>query len=944
MARQDWKKKLYIIWENIKSFAKNSWMWFKEKCAYLKTNFEKSEAASCNKEMPKIFNPKYFEPRTKPPSFVLSVIFTTIKVLVISLVVIACIGMGVLLGIASSYTTTAPNLNVAVVGGADRSSVIYDCYGNRVASYASIENRIWASYDEIPQTMIDAIVSIEDTRFFMHNGVDTKRLFGAIVNNITGNSTHGGSTITQQLIKLTVLTSEQTFKRKIQEAFLALELETKYSKEQILEAYLNTISLGGSNYGIKTAAMDYFGKELHELTIKECAILAGLAQNPSYYNPRLNYYVRDNYEATENRTRAVLKTMYESGRITYDEYQEALEEQPVILESSPTLDDNEMLYFIEYVIHDVKQALIKERNLADTTANRNIIEQELRVKGYNIYTTLDTSIQKQVEDIVFNWDKYPSMLNPSDNIEYQSSDSGMTIEVLQPQCAMVITDPHTGHIKAIIGGRTAPVFKRGLNRAYQGATEDGSNSEGPMPIGSSIKPITVYAPALDNGKNPGSRYYNVKSAIPGWVSELGYPRNYGDKDYTGRTSLRQSIITSANTVAAQAFTFDVGIAASTNYLSKLGVNINVTDKIVLDGSGLALGTSAISMLDLSSAYAALANGGVYMEPLSFTRIEDSEGTLVYDAEANQRIEQVYKASTAYMITDILEDNVKTSSTGAQIGDIPVAGKTGTNQDNRGISFAGYTPYYSAALYIGHDAYKQLASDATGARYCIPLWQAVMEKLHENLESKPIYEGSAADYGVEKITLCDVSGMRYTDACKANGCSSFTDYVAVDSPEYKDCTMHQIYYKCSASGKYATKHCPDSLKVPSPITTYSSSSVIGRMTDEFRAKYAVGYLSSAASMSDYLNAYENNQHLDEVCNIHTPSWTNEEQKKAELILNIKDKIIEVKLMMNLSQLTDDEQATVNAKIAELEQAIDDDLTYAEINSLYSDFLSMIDSLF
>ena len=300
MARQDWKKKLYIIWENIKSFAKNSWMWFKEKCAYLKTNFEKSEAASCNKEMPKIFNPKYFEPRTKPPSFVLSVIFTTIKVLVISLVVIACIGMGVLLGIASSYTTTAPNLNVAVVGGADRSSVIYDCYGNRVASYASIENRIWASYDEIPQTMIDAIVSIEDTRFFMHNGVDTKRLFGAIVNNITGNSTHGGSTITQQLIKLTVLTSEQTFKRKIQEAFLALELETKYSKEQILEAYLNTISLGGSNYGIKTAAMDYFGKELHELTIKECAILAGLAQNPSYYNPRLNYYVRDNYEATDS--------------------------------------------------------------------------------------------------------------------------------------------------------------------------------------------------------------------------------------------------------------------------------------------------------------------------------------------------------------------------------------------------------------------------------------------------------------------------------------------------------------------------------------------------------------------------------------------------------------------------------------------------------------------
>ena len=943
MAYPTWKKKLYTIWDHIKSAVVKAWTFIKEKCAYLKSNFDKSAAASAPKSMPKIFSPKYFEPRTKEPSFVLSVIFTTIKVFVISLVVIVCIGAGVLIGIATSYTATAPDLNISQVGGADRSSVIYDCYGNRIASYANIENRIWASYDEIPQTMIDAIVSIEDTRFFMHNGVDTKRLFGALVNNITGNSTHGGSTITQQLIKLTVLSSEQTYKRKIQEAFLAMELETKYSKEQILEAYLNTISLGGSNYGIKTAAMDYFGKELHELTIKECALLAGLAQNPSLYNPRLNYYVRDNFEVTEKRTNAVLTTMYESGRITYEEYQDALAEPYVILESSPTLDDNEMLYFIEYAIHDVKQALIEERGLADTAANRNIIEQELRVKGYHIYTTLDTTIQTQVEEVVFNWDNYPSMLNPSDNVEHQSSGNGMTIEVLQPQCAMVVTDPHTGYVKAVIGGRSAPMFKRGLNRAYQGATEDGSNSEGPMPIGSSIKPITVYAPALDNGKNPGSRYYNVKSPIPGWVSSLGYPRNYGDKNYTGLTSLRKSVISSANTVAAQAFTFDVGIATATDYLTKLGVNVNISSKIVLDGSGLALGTSAISMLDLSSAYAALANGGVYMEPLSFTRIEDSNGATVYDAIANQTVEQVYKPSTAYMLTDILAENVRTSSTGAQLGDMPVAGKTGTNQDNRGISFAGYTAYYSASLYIGHDAYKQLASDATGARYCIPLWQAVMEKLHANLEAKPIYDGSPADYGVEKIELCELSGARYTEACKANGCKSFTDYVALDSIEYTDCSMHQIYYKCASSDKYATKHCPEASRIEVPVTTYSTSSVIGRMNDEFRAKYAVGYLSTTNTATDYMNAYETNLLLDEICTVHTPSWTSDETKKAELIVVIKDKILEVKLRMNLLPLTDEETTLVNAEIAKLESAINADLPYAEIANLYSDFLTLIDTI-
>ncbi|MBS7262649.1 MAG: transglycosylase domain-containing protein [Eubacteriales bacterium] len=888
----------------------------------IRSFFAGINASYAEPSMPRIFSPKIFEPRKKAPSFILEVLFKSIKYGIIALIILGFIGTGVVFGIAKSYLATAPELDLASLTDSDLTTMIYSSKGELLSTYANIENRVWASYDELPKNLVNAIISIEDTRFWTHPGIDTKRIVGALVNNLTGSSTHGGSTITQQLIKMKILSDEQTLRRKIQEAYLALELENKYTKEQILEAYLNTIPLGGSNYGVKSAAWDYFGKGLDELTLRECAMLAGITNNPSYYNPRLNMYVRDNMGATDRRTNTVLLTMYQSGRISLQEYHDALNDEVTILEKSPTSSNREMLYFVEYVIKDVIDRLISARGLVNTSENRSLIEKELRTSGYRIYTTLDPDFQGMVEDVIFNWDSYPSTLNQSDSVITQTSATGMTIEVIQPQCSLVVMDQHTGWIKAIIGGRSEPVYKRGLNRAYQSA----------MPIGSSIKPIAVYAPAMDLGKNAGSCYYNVRMAIPGWNSELGFPRNYNDRNYTGLSTLRSNLIASANVVAAQALLFDVGFETSGSYLEQLGIDTS-SDNIVLDGSGLALGSNGVSMMDLTAAYCALGNGGYYIEPISFTRITDENGSVVYDAEAAQTRRKVFKDSTVYMMTDILTENIRTSSTGARIPNMTVAGKTGTNSDSRGISFAGYTPYYTAALYIGSDNYKPLVADSTGGRYCIPLWQAVMAKIHEGLENRPIYEGEPEQYNLVKAVLCADSGMLYTEECKHFGCKSRTDYIALDSPEYQNCTMHRKYGVCIVSGKYATKYCPSSTVRYEYVKAYDETSVIAKMTDEFRKKYAVGMETGRLLPIVYLNAYDTGTHLDEVCNVHTREWYDLQQGKDALIAEARNLISRVNIRLGIAVVSDDVRGELAARISMLNRSINSNEEYSSIRYWY-----------
>lgn len=282
-----------------------------------------------------------FKARTKKPNFVLSVAATTIR---LSFIIALCVGLallGAVIGIAKAFVDTAPTLDLAALDAQDKTSFIYDSEGNLITDYKGTEDRIMVSIDEIPEMLQNAFIAVEDARFYEHNGVDVKRIVGALVANFTSGSTQGGSTITQQLIKQTVLSSEQSYKRKLQEAYLAMELETRYTKKQILESYLNTIFLGGSYYGVRVAAYGYFGKELDQLTLRECAMLAGLTRSPNYYNPRSNFYTRNTEgsntpDITNNRTDYVLRQMRENGLITAQQYNAALDRSTAsVLENPP---------------------------------------------------------------------------------------------------------------------------------------------------------------------------------------------------------------------------------------------------------------------------------------------------------------------------------------------------------------------------------------------------------------------------------------------------------------------------------------------------------------------------------------------------------------------------------------------------------------------------------
>lgn len=750
-----------------------------------------------------------FKARTKKPNFVLSVAATTIR---LSFVLALCVGLallGAVVGIAKAFVDTAPTLDLAALDAQDKTSFIYDSQGNLITDYKGTEDRIMVSIDEIPEMLQNAFIAVEDARFYEHNGVDVKRIVGALVANFTSGSTQGGSTITQQLIKQTVLSSEQSYKRKLQEAYLAMELETRYTKKQILESYLNTIFLGGSYYGVRVAAYGYFGKELDQLTLRECAMLAGLTRSPNYYNPRSNFYTRNTEgsstpDITNNRTDYVLRQMRENGLITAQQYNAALDRSTAnVLEKSPASTDMYAYpHYVEYAISDVVDTFLDLNGLEDTSANRYAMENKLRTGGYSVYLCLDTEIQEIVEDTLANWSDYPRLRDPSDKVYQSRNSDGTYTEIEQPQAAACVFDYRTGELKAIVGGRYKPTTRKTLNRA-SGMT---------MPVGSSIKPLTVYAPAIDLGASPASIAYNMPVPISGWKDSSGkdsWPKNYGGGGYKGPQSFRSALRNSYNTAAAQILMTYVGVSRSVEYLHLMGIpdkNINA------DPFGLALGSSGITPVQMAVAFGTIANKGVYQQPLSFSRIVDSNGNVVVDMHQQQDRHQVFKPSTAYLVVDMLKEAVQSGTgTKAKISSQVVAGKTGTNSDSKGVFFAGMTGWYSASVWIGHDNYKALSSKATGGNAAAPLWQAFMEKIHKakSLESREIIDGTPSDYNLVRVTTCGVSGQLATDACynDVNGYKTITDYWSADSVPTAYCSMHKSVSVCTESGLLATDYCP-----------------------------------------------------------------------------------------------------------------------------------------
>lgn len=852
-----------------------------------------------------------FKARTKKPNFVLSVAATTIR---LSFIIALCVGLallGAVIGIAKAFVDTAPTLDLAALDAQDKTSFIYDSEGNLITDYKGTEDRIMVSIDEIPEMLQNAFIAVEDARFYEHNGVDVKRIVGALVANFTSGSTQGGSTITQQLIKQTVLSSEQSYKRKLQEAYLAMELETRYTKKQILESYLNTIFLGGSYYGVRVAAYGYFGKELDQLTLRECAMLAGLTRSPNYYNPRSNFYTRNTEgsntpDITNDRTDYVLRQMRENGLITAQQYNAALDRSTAsVLEKSPASTDMYAYpHYVEYAISDVVDTFLDLNGLEDTSANRYAMENKLRTGGYSVYLCLDTEIQEIVEDTLANWSDYPRLRDPSDKVYQSRNADGTYTEIEQPQAAACVFDYRTGELKAIVGGRYKPTTRKTLNRA-SGMT---------MPVGSSIKPLTVYAPAIDLGASPASIAYNMPVPISGWKDSSGkdsWPKNYGGGGYKGPQSFRSALRNSYNTAAAQILMTYVGVSRSVEYLHLMGIpdkNINA------DPFGLALGSSGITPVQMAVAFGTIANKGVYQQPLSFSRIVDSNGNVVVDMHQQQDRHQVFKPSTAYLVVDMLKEAVQSGTgTKAKISSQVVAGKTGTNSDSKGVFFAGMTGWYSASVWIGHDNYKALSSKATGGNAAAPLWQSFMEKIHKakNLDSREIIDGTPSDYNLVRVTTCGVSGQLATDACynDVNGYKTITDYWSADSVPTAYCSMHKSVSICTESGLLATDYCPSYsvesrgiVLIPRGHPLYDYIDTYG---DTIR-KY-LGEFATLKSTNDIAN---------HICQIHDAYTATQQPSELESIVSDASSLVYTayQLVGSSPDLTNDTRRQINTAIS------------------------------
>ena len=812
-----------------------------------------------------------FRPRLGKPNFVLSVLVTSIRIFALVGILGGLAAVGAVLGIAKAYVETAPNLDLTLLGEQDKTSFIYDGTGKIITDYKGTENRVMVGIGQMPETLQHAFIAVEDARFSTHNGVDLKRILGSFVQNLSSDTQQGGSTITQQLIKQTVLSSELSYKRKIQEAYLAMQLETQYTKAQILECYLNTIYLGENYYGVEVAAKGYFGKELSQLSLRECAMLAGLTRNPYYYNPRRNFYTRqseetDYHKITNNRTDYVLRCMYENEFITHQQYQDALvKETAAVLEHSTTEGEGmyEYAHYVEYAVRDVVSCFLQLNNLEDNTENRYKMEGQLRTGGYHVTLAIDTEIQTIVENTLESWANYPALRDPSDRVYRPRNSDGSYAEIVQPQAAAVVLDYRSGELKAIVGGRTKPTQRKTLNRA----------TDMKMPVGSAIKPISVFAPAVDMGGSPASIVYNMPIPIKSWRGSDGkdtWPQNYGGGGYVGPETLREAMKRSHNVGAAQTLMTMVGLERSVDYLLQMGVR---RDHIDATPFGLSLGSSGISPVEMAVAYGVLGNRGVYQQPISFLSIWDSNQQLVYDSHAQRERRQVFRPSTAWMTVDMMKDVVSGGTgTRAKIKGQTVAGKTGTNSDQRGVFFSGLTGWYSSALWIGHDNYKPLSSKSTGSTNAAALWQEYMKKVHDakSLSDRDIVEGQPQEYGLVRVTTCGVSGQLATDACRNDyrGYGTVTDYWQENMAPTTQCQMHRVMTICTQSNMLATEWCPAELRAARGVVSIPSGHPLSAFVNTQYAAVIAEYLGDFAALSG--GGYV------ESCPIHGYGYTGEPQ--------------------------------------------------------------------
>ena len=782
--------------------------------------------------------------------------FKAILLLILAVGIIGvCGGLGVVKGILAS----APDTDIDV-SPSGFSTFVYDAEGNQIAKLdAEGSNRVPVSMDKIPENLAHAFVAIEDARFYEHNGIDIKGIIRAgFIGLTSGHFSEGASTITQQLIKNNVLTSwtsesEKGFavkvKRKIQEQYLAIMLEKQMDKDKILENYMNTINLGQNTLGVQAASKRYFGKNVWELNLSECAVIAAITQNPSRYNPITHP------EKNAERREKVLGDMLEQGYISQSEFDEALGDdvysriQIVNEETGETAINS---YFVDALTEMVMEDL-EAAGYSETQAFSLLYSG-----GLKIYSTQDPTIQAICDEVCSNEENYPDgttwylnyqltiqhangetnnyskeMLedylkqNGSDKkypLLFSSQDDAYAAaenykasllqdgdEVLaekismtpQPQISMTIEDQSTGNVVALVGGRGAKEANRTLNRATSTTRQPGST----------FKIVSTYAPALDSA---GLTLADVFVDAPFNYANGKPVSNWYSSGYRGICSLRDGICDSLNIIAVKTLT-SIKPQLGYDYLQNFGFTTLVESEerngqIFSDiQQSLALGgiTHGVTNMELNASYATIANGGTYIKPKLYTKIVDHDGNILIDNTAGES-RQVIKESTAFLLTDAMVD-VVTSGTGTSVnfGGMSIAGKTGTTSDYNDVWFAGYTPYYTCTTWTGYDNNAKLSGKNGERNLAKTLWRATMSKIHENLENKAF--NVPAD--IVTATVCSQSGkLPIPGMCDE---TLKTEYFAKGTVPTETCDVHYQGMVCEYSGLPATEFCP--FGVPGTVT-------------------------------------------------------------------------------------------------------------------------------
>ena len=785
---------------------------------------------------------------------------TLVKVFLIAFIAVGIIGAATGIGMFKGIIASTPRIEITAIVPTGQASIVYDNAGNEIDRFVgSNANRTIVTMEQVPEHLGQAFVAIEDERFYEHNGIDIKGLFRAGYQFIkTGfEETQGASTITQQLLKNAIFTdwtSEgdnfiKKIKRKLQEQYLAIEVTKNTDKDHVLLAYMNTINCGQNTLGVEAASQRYFGKSCSELTLSECAVIASITQNPSGYNP-----IRFPENNAKRRERCLNK-MLELSFITQAEYDEAMDDTASVYEriqlANEAYQDSTSYtgtYFTDALQKQVQEDLVEKLGYSESVASNLILSG-----GLKVYSTQDSTIQAIVDEEFANPDNFPE--NTVWQLEYamtataadgtrtnyskenllnwfqKNVDSTFTLlftsqeegdaaiakfeaavaggipeddilrsvtYVAQPQASITIIDQDTGYVVAMMGGRGAKEGRLTLNRATSTVRQPGST----------FKIVSTYAPALDSA---GMTLATVYNDTP-FNYSTGEPiTNYDNKYAYSTVSIREAIMRSKNIIAVKTLT-EITPQLGFDYLLNFGFTTIVEGKweggqwFTDINQPTALGgiTDGVTNLELCSAYASIANEGAYIEPKLYTKVLDSNGNVLLDnTSPNSR--QVIKPTTAYLLTDAMVDVVtgaEGTGTSVNFGDMAIAGKTGTTSQNRDVWFAGFTPYYTCATWVGYDNNQILnVYNKKETALARKLWRAVMSRIHEDLPNEPFTKPE----GIVTATVCSESGKLPIPGL----CDAYLkeEIFADGTVPTENCDMHYSGIICAYDGLPATSECP-----------------------------------------------------------------------------------------------------------------------------------------